>query len=89
MQTPFTEANAVDLPVLAKQVRFLDRCGVQGMVWPQLASSIRCLTKSGRGSGARWRRLASATGDRDRGTGGRRPRRSITRGMRPVFTRMC
>jgi 4-hydroxy-tetrahydrodipicolinate synthase len=52
MQTPFTEANAVDLPVLAKQVRFLDRCGVHGMVWPQLASEYFTLSHEERIAGA-------------------------------------
>jgi len=38
MQTPFTDADTVDLPVLAKQVRFLDECGVHGVVWPLYGS---------------------------------------------------
>ncbi len=52
MQTPFTEADTLDLPVLAKQVRFLDRCGVHGMVWPQLASEYFNLTRQERIAGA-------------------------------------
>ena len=28
----------VDFDDLAGEVEFLDRCGVQGMVWPQMAS---------------------------------------------------
>ncbi len=52
MQTPFTEANLLDQPVLAKQVRFLDRCGVHGMVWPQLASEYSTLSQEERIAGA-------------------------------------
>mgnify|MGYP001026924920 CR=1 FL=1 len=46
--TPFTEAKAVDFDDLAKEVDFLDRCGVHGMVWPQLASEYWLLTKEER-----------------------------------------
>jgi dihydrodipicolinate synthase/N-acetylneuraminate lyase len=52
MQTPFTEGNALDLPVLAKQARFLDRCGLHGMVWPQLASEYSTLSREERMAGA-------------------------------------
>ena len=38
MATPFTAAKAVDFEDLEKEVDFLDRCGVHGMVWPQNAS---------------------------------------------------
>lgn len=38
MQTPFTEAGAIDHEDLASEVRFLNRVGAHGMVWPQLAS---------------------------------------------------
>jgi len=51
MQTPFTADDKVDLAVLAKQVHFLERCGVHGMVWPQLASEYFNLTKEERLSG--------------------------------------
>ncbi len=51
MQTPFTTADAVDLPILAKQVLFLEQCGVHGMVWPQLASEYYNLTKEERLAG--------------------------------------
>jgi 4-hydroxy-tetrahydrodipicolinate synthase len=44
MQTPFTTSDAVDMEVLARQVRFMDRCGVHGVVWPQLASEYASLT---------------------------------------------
>ena len=48
MATPFTEAGAVDFEDLENEVRWLDRCGVQGMVWPQLASEYMTLTKEER-----------------------------------------
>lgn len=52
MQTPFTDGNKLDLPVLAKQVQFLDRTGVHGMVWPQLASEYATLSVDERIAGA-------------------------------------
>lgn len=51
-QTPFTEAGGLDLDALAAQVRFLDRCGAHGAVWPQLASEWDTLTESERMDGA-------------------------------------
>jgi dihydrodipicolinate synthase/N-acetylneuraminate lyase len=48
MATPYTESNGVDFEDLAREVDFLDRCGVQGMVWPQLASEYFKLTKEER-----------------------------------------
>ena len=38
MQTPFTGSGKLDTETLAKEVKFLDKCGVHGVVWPQLAS---------------------------------------------------
>jgi 4-hydroxy-tetrahydrodipicolinate synthase len=38
LQTPYSASNELDLATLAKEVKFLDQCGVQGVVWPQLAS---------------------------------------------------
>jgi 4-hydroxy-tetrahydrodipicolinate synthase len=52
MQTPFTEANALDTAVLAKEVKFLDGCGVHGVVWPQLASEWSELSPDERFAGA-------------------------------------
>ena len=52
MQTPFTDSNALDIEALAKQVKFLDRCGVHGMVWPQLASEWSELSRDERIAGA-------------------------------------
>ena len=38
VHTPFTSGNEIDFETLAAEVRFFDKCGVQGIVWPQLAS---------------------------------------------------
>ena len=41
MATPYTDTKAVDYEDLAREVNFLARCEVHGMVWPQLQVSIR------------------------------------------------
>ena len=51
-QTPFTEDNKLDLDALVKELHFIDRGGVHGFVWPQLASEWPMLTESERLSGA-------------------------------------
>ncbi|MBI4873504.1 MAG: dihydrodipicolinate synthase family protein [Acidobacteria bacterium] len=48
MATPFNEAKEVDFDDLVKEAGFLDRCGVHGMVWPQLASEYWLLKKEER-----------------------------------------
>jgi dihydrodipicolinate synthase/N-acetylneuraminate lyase len=48
MATPYTAAKEVDYEDLAREVDFLDRCKVHGMVWPQLASEYSRLTKEER-----------------------------------------
>ena len=48
MATPFTESGAVDYEDLEREVDFLVRCGVHGMVWPQLASEYASLTQNER-----------------------------------------
>lgn len=48
MATPYTASKAIDYEDLEREVDFLDRCGVQGMVWPQLASEYGQLTKEER-----------------------------------------
>src|SRR5438270_223159 len=53
MATPYTEAKAVDYEDLAREVDFMDRSGVHGMVWPQLASEYSKLTKDERMQGMR------------------------------------
>ncbi len=52
VQSPFTDADALDLDTLAREVRFLDRCGVHGIVWPQLASEWFTLSHQERIEGA-------------------------------------
>lgn len=51
VQTPFTAGNKLDLKTLANEIRFLDRAGVQGVVWPQLASEYSELTMEERMAG--------------------------------------
>jgi 4-hydroxy-tetrahydrodipicolinate synthase len=48
LATPFTEAGEVDWDDLVREVDFCDRCGVQGLVWPQASSSVATLTKDER-----------------------------------------
>jgi 4-hydroxy-tetrahydrodipicolinate synthase len=52
MQTPYTESGQLDTEVLAKEVKFLDRAGVHGVVWPQLASEWSELKPDERSAGA-------------------------------------
>jgi 4-hydroxy-tetrahydrodipicolinate synthase len=52
MQTPFSDSGALDVETLAREVQFLDRIGVQGMVWPQLASEFPLLNYDERLAGA-------------------------------------
>lgn len=51
VQTPFTADNKLDEKTLASEIRFLDRTGVQGVVWPQLASEYFDLTLEERMAG--------------------------------------
>jgi 4-hydroxy-tetrahydrodipicolinate synthase len=48
LSTPYTEAKAVDYEDLAHEVDFLDRAGVQGLVWPQFSSELLQLNKEER-----------------------------------------
>src|SRR5271154_5507859 len=48
LSTPYTTDKAVDFEDLAGEVEFLERCGVQGLVWPQNASELSKLTKDER-----------------------------------------
>ncbi len=48
MATPYTDSGQVDWEDLEREVDFLDRCGVHGMVWPQMASEYDKLTKEER-----------------------------------------
>jgi len=49
--TPFTPDNKVDYDDLAAQVRFCNRGGVHGLVWPQFASSWTTLSDTERMDG--------------------------------------
>ena len=44
VQTPYTESNKVDFATLQREVEFLDRSGVHGIVWPQRASQYNHLS---------------------------------------------
>jgi len=48
MATPYTEDKAVDYEDLGREVDFMGRCGVQGMVWPQMASEYSRLSRDER-----------------------------------------
>jgi 4-hydroxy-tetrahydrodipicolinate synthase len=48
LSTPYTASGALDYEDLAGEADFLVRCGVQGLVWPQLASEYALLTKEER-----------------------------------------
>jgi len=51
-QTPFTESDKLDVDTLVAELRFIDRGGVHGFVWPQLASEWSTLTEAERLAGA-------------------------------------
>jgi 4-hydroxy-tetrahydrodipicolinate synthase len=51
-QTPFTPSDRLDVGSLVEEVRFIDRGGIHGFVWPQLASEWQTLTESERLEGA-------------------------------------
>lgn len=51
-QTPFTEANQLDLDCLQAEVKFCNRGGVHGFVWPQIASGWSTLSEKERLDGA-------------------------------------
>jgi 4-hydroxy-tetrahydrodipicolinate synthase len=48
MATPYTAEKAVDYDDLAREAEFLDRCGVHGIVWPQMGSEYLKLTREER-----------------------------------------
>ncbi len=51
MATPYTSSNQVDFEDLEKEVEFMTRCGVSGMVWPQNASEVLYLSREERRRG--------------------------------------
>ena len=50
--TPFTDSDKLDLECLAAEIKFLNRGGVHGVIWPQIASEWTMLTKQERLDGA-------------------------------------
>jgi 4-hydroxy-tetrahydrodipicolinate synthase len=50
--TPFTQDDKLDFECLNNQVKFCNRGGVPGLIWPQIASGWSTLTASERLSGA-------------------------------------
>jgi 4-hydroxy-tetrahydrodipicolinate synthase len=50
--TPFTPDNKLDLDCLNNEVKFCNRGGVPGLIWPQIASGWSTLTSDERFSGA-------------------------------------
>lgn len=51
-ETPFTADNKLDLDCLAAEVKFCNRGGVSGFVWPQIASGWSTLSEQERLDGA-------------------------------------
>jgi 2-keto-3-deoxy-L-arabinonate dehydratase len=51
-ETPFTADNKLDLDCLAEEVKFCNRGGVSGFVWPQIASGWSTLSEQERLDGA-------------------------------------
>jgi dihydrodipicolinate synthase/N-acetylneuraminate lyase len=47
-QTPFTASGKLDLDGLVEEVKFVDRGGVHGFVWPQMVSEWLALTEQER-----------------------------------------
>ena len=50
--SPFTPDNKLDLDCLGNEVKFCNRGGVPGLIWPQIASGWSTLSKEERFSGA-------------------------------------
>src|SRR5262245_46941097 len=50
--SPITEENKLDIDGMAAQVKFCNRGGVHGFVWPQLASGWSTLSEKERMDGA-------------------------------------
>jgi 4-hydroxy-tetrahydrodipicolinate synthase len=50
--SPFTPDNKLDLECLGNEVRFCNKGGVPGIIWPQIASGWTTLSKDERMSGA-------------------------------------
>jgi 4-hydroxy-tetrahydrodipicolinate synthase len=52
LQTPFTPDDKLDTEALAAEIRFINRGGVNGMIWPVFASSWSTLSDAERIEGA-------------------------------------
>lgn len=63
LSTPYTASGEVDYEDLAKEVDFCDRCGIDGLVWPQNSSEQRYLSTEERLRG--FETLAEANRGRD------------------------
>ena len=63
LSTPYTAAGEVDYEDLAREVEFCDRCGIDGLVWPQNSSEQRYLSQEERLRG--FETLAQANRGRD------------------------
>ncbi len=50
-QSPFTEADKLDVDTLVAELRFIDKGRVHGFVWPQLASEWATLSRDERFAG--------------------------------------
>lgn len=50
--TPFTDSDKMDVDTLVEELKFVDRGGVHGFVWPQLGSEWSVLTERERLEGA-------------------------------------
>ncbi len=50
-QTPFTGSDKLDVAALVNELKFCDRAGAHGFVWPQLASEYSTLTEAERLAG--------------------------------------
>lgn len=48
LSTPYTSTKAVDWEDLSSEVDWMERLGVQGLVWPQLSSELLQLNKEER-----------------------------------------
>lgn len=48
LSTPYTASGEVDWEDLTREAAFVDRCGCQGVVWPQGSSGVAFLTKDER-----------------------------------------
>ncbi len=48
LSTPYTAGGEVDYDLLGLEVEFCDRCGVEGLVWPQNSSEQRYLSQDER-----------------------------------------